>query len=60
MNAVPAHLLPDNARIRHGMLEIAGVPVSGIVNRHGTPLYVYDEEHMRTRCREAVAEFGAG
>ena len=60
MNAVPAHLLPDNARIRHGMLEIAGVPVSGIVNRHGTPLYVYDEEHMRTRCREAVAEFGEG
>jgi diaminopimelate decarboxylase len=60
VNAVPAHLLPDNARIRHGMLEIAGVPVSGIVNRHGTPLYVYDEEHMRTRCREAVAEFGTG
>ena len=27
---------------------------------HGTPLFVYDEEHLRTRCREAVAAFGDG
>ena len=27
---------------------------------HGTPLFVYDEEHLRSRCREAVAAFGAG
>ena len=25
---------------------------------HGTPLFVYDEEHLRTRCREAVDAFG--
>ena len=27
---------------------------------HGTPLFVYDEAHLRARCREAVASFGAG
>jgi diaminopimelate decarboxylase len=28
--------------------------------RYGTPLFVYDEEQMRSRCREAVAAFGDG
>ena len=32
------------------MLEVA--------EAHGTPLFVYDEEHLRSRCREAVAAFG--
>ena len=26
----------------------------------GTPLFVYDEAHLRARCREAVAAFGDG
>src|SRR5947209_8045565 len=26
----------------------------------GTPLFVYDEQHLRERCREAVAVFGDG
>ena len=26
----------------------------------GTPLFVYDEAHIRARCHEAVAAFGAG
>ena len=26
----------------------------------GTPLFVYDEEHLRARCREYVTAFGAG
>ena len=34
------------------MLELA--------ERHGTPLFVYDEEHLRRRCRDAVAAFGDG
>jgi diaminopimelate decarboxylase len=25
----------------------------------GTPLFVYDEDHLRSRCREAAAAFGA-
>ena len=31
-----------------------------LVQEHGTPLFVYDEEHLRLRCREAVAAFGNG
>jgi diaminopimelate decarboxylase len=27
---------------------------------YGTPLFVYDEMHLRGRCREAVEAFGAG
>lgn len=27
---------------------------------HGTPLFVYDEDDLRRRCREYVAVFGAG
>jgi len=60
VSPLPAHLLPDNARIVDGRLEIAGVPVEGMAARYGTPLYIYDEEHIRARCREAVAEFGEG
>jgi diaminopimelate decarboxylase len=26
----------------------------------GTPVFVYDEDHLRSRCREAVQGFGAG
>jgi diaminopimelate decarboxylase len=34
--------------------------VLALAERHGTPLFVYDEAHLRARCREAVAAFGAG
>ena len=29
-----------------------------MAEQFGTPLYVYDEEHLRNRCREALAAFG--
>ncbi|MGH9166038.1 MAG: diaminopimelate decarboxylase family protein, partial [Acidimicrobiales bacterium] len=31
-----------------------------LAEEHGTPLFVYDEDHLRHRCREAVAGFGDG
>ena len=31
-----------------------------LAEEFGTPLFVYDEEHLRVRCREAVAAFGDG
>ena len=43
-----------------GRLSIGGVDVLELVEEHGTPLFVYDEEHLRRRCREAVAAFGDG
>jgi diaminopimelate decarboxylase len=34
--------------------------VSELAAEFGTPLFVYDEDHLRARCREAVATFGGG
>ena len=60
MTAVPRSLLPDNSEIVDGRLVIGGMDVLELAARHGTPLFVYDEEQMRSRCREAVAAFGDG
>jgi diaminopimelate decarboxylase len=39
---------------------VGGVDVLEIVKQVGTPVFVYDEEHLRRRCREAVAAWGDG
>ncbi len=39
---------------------VAGVDVADLVAVVGTPVFVYDEEHLRRRCREAVAAWGSG
>ncbi len=44
----------------HGRLTIAGVDVLDLVAEFGTPVFVYDEEHIRRRCREAVDAWGDG
>jgi diaminopimelate decarboxylase len=54
-------LLPDTAAVQpDGHLSIGGCRLDALVAEHGTPLFVYDEVHLRNRCREAVAEFGRG
>jgi diaminopimelate decarboxylase len=61
MAPLPRQLLPDTARVDgRGRLSVGGVDVLDLVEEHGTPLFVYDEEHLRRRCREAVAAFGDG
>lgn len=58
---VPAHLLPDTAVIdANGHLSVGGVDLADLAAEFGTPLFVYDEEHLRARCREAVETFGPG
>jgi diaminopimelate decarboxylase len=58
---VPTSLLPDNATIgAGGELVIAGVAARDLASAYGTPLFVYDEDHLRARCREAVETFGEG
>ena len=52
------HLLPDSARIDNGRLSIGGCDVETLADEYGTPLFIYDEEHLRSRCREAVEAFG--
>jgi diaminopimelate decarboxylase len=55
---VPLDLLPDGTTIIDGDITIGGCRVHDLVERLGTPLFVYDEEHIRTRCREALRAFG--
>jgi len=60
-SALRPELLPVTARIgADGRLSVGGVDVCALAEEHGTPLFVYDEEHLRARCREAVAAFGPG
>jgi diaminopimelate decarboxylase len=54
-------LLPLTAEFRSdGSLAVGGVDLLELAERFGTPLFVYDEEHLRVRCREAVAAWGDG
>jgi diaminopimelate decarboxylase len=58
---VARHLLPSTARIADdGRLSIGGVDLLSLAEEYGTPLFVYDEAHLRERCREAVAAWGDG
>jgi diaminopimelate decarboxylase len=41
-----------------GWLNVGGCSIRDLAAEFGTPLFVYDEEHLRARCREAVAAFG--
>ncbi len=57
---IPRFLLPDTAEARGGRLFIGGCDTIELADRFGTPLFVYDERHLRDRCREAVSGFGEG
>ena len=35
--------------------EIAGISIADLAREHGTPLYVYDAELIRQRCRDLAA-----
>ena len=61
VSPLPPHLLPDHAAVDpDGELTIAGLRLTDLAAEWGTPLFVYDEDHLRARCREAVAAFGDG
>ena len=59
MSAVARHLLPDTAEVVGGRLRVGGCDVHDLATAHGTPLFVYDEAHLRARCADAVREFDA-
>ncbi len=59
VSAIPRRLLPDTADVGDdGWLTIGGCSLHDLAAEFGTPLFVYDETHIRNRCREAVAAFG--
>ncbi len=61
MTAFDRSLLPASAAIdADGRVTIAGVDLASLAERFGTPLYVYDEDDIRARCRAYRAAFGDG
>ena len=59
LSAIPRRLLSDTATIGDdGWLTVGGCSIADLAAEFGTPLFVYDEAHLRNRCREAVAAFG--
>jgi len=58
---LPWQLLPDTAAVGDdGWLAVGGCSTQALAEEFGTPLFVYDEAHLRARCREAVAAFPDG
>jgi diaminopimelate decarboxylase len=52
-------LLSDNTTVgTDGMLAVGGCSIADVAAEYGTPVFVYDEQHLRDRCREAVSAFG--
>jgi diaminopimelate decarboxylase len=43
-----------------GRLSIGGLDVCDLAQEHGTPLFIYDEVHLRSRCNEAVTAWPNG
>ena len=49
---------PQNAqRNSSGAMAIAGVDIRNLVEQHGTPLFVFDEQDVRTRAREYASAY---
>ena len=58
-NGLPAHVWPRNAaRGADGVVSIAGVALTDIAERFGTPVMVVDEDDFRSRCRDMARAFG--
>jgi diaminopimelate decarboxylase len=60
LNALVADVWPRSARREDGALTVGGVDVRDLASEYGTPLYVYDEDDFRSRCREFAGAFSDG
>ncbi|MCO5317591.1 MAG: diaminopimelate decarboxylase [Microthrixaceae bacterium] len=59
MSALPPNLLPlTSSQDAQGHLRIGGVDLLDLAADFGTPLFVYDEEHLRSRAAAAVGALG--
>ena len=53
-------LLPDTVALSASDVTVGGVSLRDLAATYGTPLFVYDEATLRSRCREAAAAFDDG
>jgi diaminopimelate decarboxylase len=61
VTALLLRLLPDTTRVDvDGAVSVGGCRLDELAGRFGTPLFVYDEAHLRARAEEAVRAFGDG
>ena len=52
------NMFPDTTQIdSQGTLNIGGCNTLELANEYGTPLYLFDEDTIRNRCRSFVQEF---
>jgi diaminopimelate decarboxylase len=58
LNALYPGIWPRGARRSGGVLTLGGVDVRDLAAEFGTPLYVCDEQDVRSRCREYLEAFG--
>jgi diaminopimelate decarboxylase len=59
--ALERRLLPWTATVEpDGHLRVGDIDLLDLAAEFGTPLFVYDEYHLRRACREAVAAWGDG
>jgi diaminopimelate decarboxylase len=58
LNALHPGIWPRNARRSDGVLTLGGMDVRDLAEQFGTPLYVCDEEDVRSRCRDYLEAFG--
>ena len=59
MSALAPRLLPDSAEAdSDGHLRVGGIDLLDLARDFGTPLFVYDEAHLRSRAAEAVEALG--
>jgi diaminopimelate decarboxylase len=58
LNELHDDIWPRGARRSGGVLTLGGVDVRDLAAEFGTPLYVCDEEDVRSRCREYLEAFG--
>jgi diaminopimelate decarboxylase len=60
VNALVPQLWPRTVtRAAHGALTVAGLDVRDLAAEFGTPVYVLDEDDLRSRCRDFRAAFPA-
>ncbi|GLW05132.1 diaminopimelate decarboxylase [Microtetraspora sp. NBRC 13810] len=58
LNSLSPKIWPRNSARTGGAVTVGGVDVRDLARDYGTPLYVLDEDDVRSRCRDYAEAFG--